>query len=105
MIEIIRSTVQKAKKEYYDDGWDIIQEWVSEGCPVYKGRNYERGHLTMPEARFLVQVRNRTIKPHKILPGQVYRSQFNKYEGDTYTFRTKEEFFKLCSKYDLWPDY
>lgn len=105
MIEVIRESVQKAKKEYRDDGWEFIQEWLGEGCPVYKDSNYrERGHLTFAEARYLVQIRNRTILPHKILPGQLYRSQFNKYDGDTYTYRTKEEFFQLCSKYDLWPE-
>lgn len=107
MVEVIRNTVQKAKKEYYDDGWDIIQEWVGEGCPIYLGESWNspRGHLTFSEGRFLVQVRNRTIPPHKILPGQTYRSQFNKMDGVVYNWRTKEDFYQLICKYKLWPDY
>jgi hypothetical protein len=106
MIEQIRNTVQKARKEYYDDGWDTIQEWIGEGCPVYNNRQtWERGHLIFAEARYLVQVRNRTILPHKILPGQTYRSQYNKYDGEAYYWRTKEEFYKLMNKYDLFPEY
>lgn len=106
MIEVIQDSVHKAKKEYTDDAWDYIQEWISDGCPIQLGRynNSPRGHLTMSEARYLVQVRNKTIKPHKILPGQMYRRQFNKYEGSAYVFRTKEEFYQLCVKYNLWPE-
>lgn len=104
MIEVIRSTVQKARKEYYDDGWDTIQDWIGDGCPVYIGQRMERGHLLFSEARFLVKVRQRLITGHKILNGQIYRSQFNKYDGTTYYWRTKEEFYKLMCKYDLFPE-
>lgn len=105
MIEVIRNTTQKAAKEYYDDGWEAISEWINGGCHVWGKTVGTRGHLTFSDARYLVQIRNRTIVPHKILPGQRYRSQFNKYEGQTYKWRTKEEFYQLCVKYDLWPEY
>jgi hypothetical protein len=106
MVEVIRSTTHKAKNEYNDDGWEYIRDWVDEGCPIQLGRcaNSPTGHLTFKEARYLVLVRNRSITPHKILPGQVYISQFNKMDGYTYTFRTKIEFYDLCRKYNLWPE-
>lgn len=104
MIEVISDGVFKAKKEYRDDAWEFIQEWIDSGCPVYNDNSYKRGHITFAEGRFLVQVRNHTITPHRIKPGQMYRRQFNKMDGDTYTFRAKVEFFDLCSKYELWPE-
>jgi hypothetical protein len=101
MVEVIKSSKHKAKKEYDDDGWEYIQQWVDEGCPI----QFHTGHLTFAEARYLVQVRNRSVPTNKILPGQSYISQFNKMDGYTYTFRTKEQFYDLCRKYSLWPEY
>ena len=105
MIDVISNTTQKAKKEYYDDAWDFIQEWISGGCWVHGERNNSpRKHITFTEGRFLAKVRRGEIKGSKILVGQEYVRQFNKYEGDTYTWRTKKEFYDLASKYDLFPE-
>jgi hypothetical protein len=101
MIEIINRATYKARKEYRDDAWEFIREWISSGCPVYYGKK----HLEFKEARLLVYYKNNPKIASKILPGQQYERQFNKYDGEVYTWRTKKEFFDLACKYDLFPDY
>jgi hypothetical protein len=105
MVEVINNCVRKARKEYYDDGWDIIQEWIRNGCYIEPQRGIKPvKRITFSEGRFLIKVRRGEIVGHKILPNQLYQYQFNKMDGDAYYWRTKKEFYELICKYELWPD-
>lgn len=103
MLDIIRSTTQKAKKEYHDDGWEEISEWISGGCETYDSRNKQIS-IPFSELRLVVKFRNDKKAGGKINIGDEYVRQFNKYEGQTYTWRTKKVFFEWFEKYDLFPE-
>ena len=98
---VIHRKVTKAKKEYNDDGWEWIKEWIDDGCCVGTYRKPQK--ITFAEGRILVAHRNKP-KPHKILPGEVYQHQFNKMDGDTYTFRMNQKLYEIACKYDLFPE-
>jgi hypothetical protein len=102
MVEVISSTEHKAKKVYNDDCWEFISEWIGEGCPVGTIKKPEK--ITFSEARMLVKYRRDYKSAGKIQIGQVYVRQFNKYEGDAYTWRAKKELYELACKYDLFPE-
>lgn len=96
-ITVIHSETLKARKAYYDDGWDMIQE--------FEGPMMKDPKLTFAEKRMLVKYKRwKGTFSAKILPGQLYVRQFNNMDGDTYVWRTKKEFFDLANKYDLFPD-
>lgn len=98
MITVIHHTTQKARKEYCDDGYEYIRNWIDGGCYAGHGKK-----ITFAEARILVAHRQKP-KPYMILPGETYVRQFNSIYGDTCTFRMNEQLYKLCCKYDLWPE-
>ena len=103
MLEIISNTTQKAKKEYYDDGWDEIWGWISGGCHTYDRRN-KKIPIPFSELRMAVKFRNDRKAGAKINIGDEYVRQFNKYDGDAYTWRTKKVFYEWFVKYDLFPE-
>lgn len=95
--QIIHKSVTKARKEYYDDGWDYIQEWEGDLPPNKK--------LTFTEKKMIVTYkRKKGIYGHKILKGETYIRQFNTYDGTPYVWRTKKVFYDFICKYDLFPD-
>lgn len=102
-ITVIHSTTQTARKEYFDDGWEFIKEWIDEG--LWGGDVIgKQKKITFAEARILVKHRNRP-KPYKILPGDMYERQFNNYDGQVYTWRMNRQLYELACKYDLFPEY
>lgn len=97
MIDIISHTIQVAKKEYFDDGWELVSEWNGYVPPKAK--------ITFADKRLLVKWRNNYKAMGRIYPGQSYVRQFNKMDGDTYTWRTKKEVYDFCSKFSLFDEY
>jgi|SRR6187551_1649941 len=99
-VTVIHKTDAIARKEYHDDAWDFIQEWIDGGCWIEDKLN----PLSFSEKRLLVQYRNRTLKGHRIIKGEKYHRQFNSYDGDTYVWRAKKIFYELACRYDLFPE-
>lgn len=98
MIQVIRDTTQKASKQYHDSGYEWIMEYIGNKCYEWDPKP------SFADYRILVWVKNNRIEASKIFPGQEYSCQFNKWDGQTYTFRTKKEFQRLCVKYKMYPD-
>lgn len=98
-VTVINSRKSTAKKNYPDDGWDIIQEWIADGCWFDKKREKP---MTFSEKRLLVGLKNNN--PSFIKRGQTYQYQFNSMDGTTYTWRTKSFFFELMCRYKLFPE-
>lgn len=98
MVECIQSTTQKARKVYNDDGWEFIKQWMDDGCWVEKG--YPKP--TFSELRVLVMHKNKP-RPFKIEIGEIYERQFNKMDGDVYTYRMNKQLFEIAAKFDLFP--
>lgn len=89
MIEVISHTEQTARKDYHDDLRDIFDYgWRPIG-------------MTISERRTWIKYRDR----RGIKKGDKYVRQFNKMDGDTYTWRAWEPMYKIFSKYDWFPDY
>lgn len=101
MIQAIHRQTVKARKEYYDDGWEFIDEWIRDGCCV--GSFSRPRKITFAEGRILVSHRRR-LQPQKIFKGDIYERQFNEYDGDTFTFRMNKALFEIACKYDLFPE-
>lgn len=93
MIEVISDTKHVAQKDYKDDSAEFIIE-----C-MYSIRS---GLLTFSELRAIARLK---ANGWKIKKGQVYMKQFNKMDGDTYTFRSLPEIAAICHKYELYPEY
>ena len=94
MIQQIRSSIHKARKEYDDDGWEFLDNWISE-------RGYRDEKVPFSLMRTLVKAKNNPSWARRIIPGQTYQSQFNKCDGDAYYFRIKTEFLPFF-KYDVY---
>ena len=85
MVESISKSIHKARKEYYDDGWDWLDIFISE-------RNYDGLKIPFNLLRTLAEAKNNHSWACRISPGQTYECQFNKQEGEVFYFRTKIEF-------------
>ena len=96
-VEVINQSVQKAKKVYTDDGWEEINNWILYGMQTERGKK-----VSFADKRTLVSAKNNM--PHKIQVGQLYERQFNKMDGQVYTWRTKKVFYDIIIKYDLFLD-
>lgn len=104
-VKVIHSARSKARIEYYDDGWDYIQGFISEGCYVPGPHiGSPPNKITFAEGRILVAHKNRP-NPHKILKGERYVRQFNEMDGELYIFRMNEELYKMACKYSLFEAY
>lgn len=97
--EAIHHSVQKARKAYFDDGWEDINEWALGG--FWTGNKKE---IDEEDKRQAIEYLNREY-PHRIMQGELYQRQFNKIDGDAGVWRTKQVFYDLMCKYNLFPDY
>jgi len=95
-IEVIYNDVHKARKIYFDDGWEDINEWMRSGYYSFK-------KIEGMDQLILEEMADN--QPSRIQPGQLYQRQFNKYEGDAEVWRTKKFFYEIMCKYDLFPEY
>lgn len=98
MTEVIRHTTRKARKDYYDDGWDYIEPFLSD--KGYTGWNKQK--ISFAHARILVWAKNNLHDAKKILKGETYVHQVNKMDDRVYTFRIKKVFHDMCVKYKLY---
>jgi len=90
MVECIRSTVSRSKKERYCD----LSEHVG-------NIDFPRGKLSFTELRTLsIYHRNK----RRIMLGDLYVSQFNKYQGDHYTWRAHKGIYDLLNRHGLFPE-
>lgn len=100
MGEIIKHTIRKAAKDYYDDGWDYIEGFISErGDTGIKGMK-----ICFSDARILVWAKENRRLAMKILKGDPYIHQVNKMDGQVYTFRIKQLFHEIVVKYKLYSE-
>ncbi len=89
MVQVIKQTEQRARRVY------------SCGLAEDFGEVQFPSGMTFSERRALVRYRQ---KKRKILKGEIYVRQFNKYEGDVYTWVADRDLFKIFCKYDLFPE-
>ena len=89
MVEIIHESEPIARKEYSCMACAFLFE-LDDPCEL---------GLTFKEKREVVKARQ---KKCKILKGEKYIRQFNKADGDTYSFRAIPAIHKICLKYDLY---
>lgn len=115
-VQVIHSTAQIARKEYYNDGRDDFMEWIRGGMFIgyhqkkisteYGGYSWINDiawpkKLPFCDLRIIVQMR---AEDYRIKNGTLYRRQFNSYDGDAYTWRSREDMYQLMCKYDLFPE-
>jgi hypothetical protein len=93
MVIVIQSTkVKSARKEYSCEACYFLQDGLDSIDP---------GKLTFAERRAIVRARQDNWKIKK---GQPYTYQFNKYDGDPFVFRGREDIHAICVKYDFYPE-
>ena len=115
-MSVIHQSVQIARKDYWNDGRDDFNDWVSDGMFIgyekkklenkYGGYSWIDDHskpkkVAFSDLRIIVQMRREN---YAIKKGTLYRRQFNSYDGDVYTWRTREDMYQLMCKYDLFPE-
>lgn len=94
-VTIIHEDKYRAKKNYQDDGWDDIDNWIDGGMDIGKA-----APLTFADKRKIVFY-TRQRKGHVIVKGDMYERQFNAMGGDTWVWRTKLFFLELMRRYDI----
>lgn len=90
MITVIHESTPIARKAYWCDACEFIQEAIGDTT------------FTISDLRLIVKARR---NGWKIQPGQRYIRQFNSDYGETWTFRAIPEMDAICRKYDLYPEY
>lgn len=99
-VDVIRESIQKARKEYCDDGLEWIDQYISD-------KGWSDGWLgglkpSFADFRILVWIKNNRKEASRIFPGQRYISQFNNQDGEVFTYRTKTIFHDICVKLKLY---
>jgi len=97
-IEVLRETTQKARKEYDDDGYEWVREYID-----YRGWTDGPPKPTFAEYRLLVWVKNNPKEARTIFVGQEYLKQTNKFDGQISDYRTKKNLHALCVRLKLYP--
>lgn len=90
MVESIRSSVMRSKIQRYCD----LSEHVG-------NIDFPEGKLSFAERRILITYERNN---RRIMPGELYVNQFNKYEGDTYTWRAHKGIYDLLCKHGIFPE-
>jgi hypothetical protein len=104
MITVIYSGTYKAKREYDDEAFWFVNQFVEDGC---KGTGRTIKDIIKPsfaEYRVLVKFRHDQEYARKIKPGQAYVRQFNETGGYLYTYRAKKELHDIAVKFKLYND-
>lgn len=86
---VIRVTKPVARKSYECDACIWLQEELS------------HQDFTISDLRQIVKARRDNWR---ILPGQQYIKQVQKFEGEVVVFRARPEIDAICHKYNLYPD-
>lgn len=87
MIEVIHESNPIARKGYQCNACEFVMDAYSDGW------------FTFAELREIVKARKNGFN---IAKGQEYIRQFNKYSGDTWTFRAIPAIHEICIKYDMY---
>jgi len=87
MIEVLSESTPKARKDY-----DCM------ACEFILNNGIDGMGFTRPELRIISKARK---SGYKILKGDVYMCQNNKFDGELYTFKAIPEIAAICFKYDL----
>lgn len=103
MVTAIKDQMREARKKHPDDSAYFIIEamdWIRHGSLPY---DYVGKHerLTFTELRAIAQLK---ANNWMIMPGQAYIKQWNKMDGEHYTFKTLPHIYKICVKYKLYGD-
>lgn len=99
MTQIIHNSTQKARKQYDDDAYWLICEFVDDISHLGLRKKF-----SFAELRLMVTIKQRRPEARYIMPGDSYVRQRNKMDGDIFTFKAKEAFHDFCCKYDLYPE-
>lgn len=91
MVENISERVQTARKDYHDDSAEFIQEAL----------DWLAFHALPNELAAIHELKENNWMIKK---GQIYLKQWNKQDGETFTYRTLPSMSKICQKYNLWED-
>jgi hypothetical protein len=92
-IEVLQDiNVKTARKDYPCDSSFYIKEMLSD---------FPKGKLTFAEKRLIVEAKR---DGWKILKGQPYEKQRNKFDGIINTFRSRPGLSKICNKYEFFPE-
>ena len=91
-VEVIHESTQVARKSYHDDSCESVMESLD--YLKFKG-------LSFSEWRSIAKAK---ASGWKIQKGQKYVSQFNKMDGQTFTFRTLPDILAICGKYNLYSE-
>lgn len=89
-VEVIsEQRVKKARKAHQCMAWPIVKECLGDGLD----------DLTFAEKRVIVKARQNN---GLINVGEPYVRQFNKMDGETYTWIAIPELHSICSNHDLY---
>lgn len=100
MVQLIAAQARKARKDRPDNSADFIIEAMG----MIRNGYLDRGkivRLTFKELRAIAQLK---ANNWRIKKGQVYIKQFNKMEGQCYTFYTLPDILRICIKYKIYGD-
>lgn len=87
MIEVLSESTPKARKDH-----DCM------ACEFILNNGVDGMGFTRTELRVISKARK---NGWKILKGDVYMRQNNKFDGELYTFKAIPEIAEICFKYDL----
>ena len=87
MIEVLSESKPKARKNYDCMASEFILNNGVDGMG-----------FTRPELRSISKARK---NGYKILKGEIYMRQNNKFDGELYTFKAIPAIAEICFKYDL----
>ena len=90
-METIALTYQVAKKQYVDDCWPWLEQFMAE--------DRDCTSLTISEVKEIIKARNRGWV---ILPGERYCRTVNKDDGEIYVFKSNPTLIGICQKLKLW---
>lgn len=100
MVENISTTTQRARKDYRDDS----AEFIKEAMDIIRHGYLDRGKIIKFQFHELRAIAQLKANNWKIKKGQMYEKQFNKMDGDVYTFRTLPAIGDICQKHKLYGD-
>lgn len=104
MVQLIAAQARKARKDRHDDSAEFIieaMEYIRIG--KFPGRHVGAPwqKMSFSELRSIARLK---ANNWRIVKGQLYIKQFNKQQGQYYTFYTLPDILRICVKYKLYGD-
>jgi hypothetical protein len=100
MVQLIASKAHKARFDRRDDSADFIIEAMD----IIRHGYFDRGKIVRLKFNELRAIAQLKANNWQIKKGQVYVQQFNKADGELYTFRTLPHILRICIKYKLYGE-